>query len=133
MTVYTVTICSRYEIKSKAILSKNLNHDEEVVTGLTHHILEELMKHHSEISTIHIWTNGPSSQYKNRYVFLLVPCFDAVYKVTLDWNYFATSHGIGSVDALGGKCPITPTLTSSSVHHSSHQLTTTFLSYYNVT
>ena len=30
-------------------------------------------------------------------------------------------------------CPITPTLTSSSVHHSSHQLTTTFLSYYNVT
>ena len=24
-------------------------------------------------------------------------------------------------------CPITPTLTSSSVHHSSHQLTTTFL------
>ena len=29
--------------------------------------------------------------------------------------------------------PITPTLTSSSVHHSSHQLTTTFLSYYNVT
>ena len=30
-------------------------------------------------------------------------------------------------------CPITPTLISSSVHHSSHQLTTTFLSYYNVT
>ena len=30
-------------------------------------------------------------------------------------------------------CPITPTLTLSSVHHSSHQLTTTFLSYYNVT
>ena len=30
-------------------------------------------------------------------------------------------------------CPIAPTLTSSSVHHSSHQLTTTFLSYYSVT
>ena len=30
-------------------------------------------------------------------------------------------------------CPITPTLTSSSVHRSSHQLNTTFLSYYNVT
>ena len=30
-------------------------------------------------------------------------------------------------------CPITPTLTSLSVHHSSHQLTTTFLLYYNVT
>ena len=30
-------------------------------------------------------------------------------------------------------CSITPTLTSSSVHHSFHQLTTTFLSYYNVT
>ena len=29
--------------------------------------------------------------------------------------------------------PYHPTLTSSSVHHSSHQLTTTFLSYYNVT
>ena len=30
-------------------------------------------------------------------------------------------------------CPITPTLTASPVHHSSHKLTTTFLSYYNVT
>ena len=30
-------------------------------------------------------------------------------------------------------CPITPTLTSSYVHHSSHELTTTFLSHYNVT
>ena len=30
-------------------------------------------------------------------------------------------------------CPITPTLTSSSVHHSSHQLTTTLSSYYNAT
>ena len=30
-------------------------------------------------------------------------------------------------------CPITPTLTSSSVHHSSHQLTTTFFILYNVT
>ena len=30
-------------------------------------------------------------------------------------------------------CPITLTLTSSSLHHSSHQLTTTFLLYYNVT
>ena len=29
-------------------------------------------------------------------------------------------------------CPITPALTSS-VHHSSHQLTTAFLAYYNVT
>ena len=38
--------------------------------------------------------------------------------------------------ASGGNnlpCPITTTLTSSSVHHSSHQLSTTFLSYYNVT
>ena len=30
-------------------------------------------------------------------------------------------------------CPITPILTSSSVHHSSRELATTFLSYYNVT
>ena len=29
--------------------------------------------------------------------------------------------------------PINPTLTSSSVHHLSHQLTTTFFPYYNVT
>ena len=30
-------------------------------------------------------------------------------------------------------CPNTPTFTSSSVHHSSHQLTTMFLLYYNNT
>ena len=43
---------------------------------------------------------------------------------------------IGRAEEKAGNnppCPITPTLTSSSVHHSSHQVTTTFLSYYNVT
>ena len=42
--------------------------------------------------------------------------------------------GRGKEKALNNlPCPITPTLTASSVHHSSHKMTTTFLSYYNVT
>ena len=52
----------------------------------------------------------------------------------IPWTCSEPLIGRAKENALNNPpCPITPTLTSSSVHHSSHQLTTTFLSYYNVT
>ena len=68
-------------------------------------------------------------------------CRDCVIFVLCTKNYYWTYCpepliGRAMENALNNPpCPVIffTTLTSSSVHHSSHQLTTTFLSYYDVT
>ena len=55
------------------------------------------------MTNVDIWTDGPSSQFKNRFMFVAInklkehACFSK-----LIWNYFATSHGKGVVDGIGG-------------------------------
>ena len=49
------------------------------------------------------WSDGPSSQFKNRfmleYMKILTNKFDLW---SLRWNFFATSHGKGAIDGVGG-------------------------------
>lgn len=48
-----------------------------------------------------IWSDGPSSQFKNRFMAALIKTIENVFSVKVFWNYFATSHGKGSVDGIG--------------------------------
>lgn len=52
-----------------------------------------------------IWTDGPSSEFKNRYMayflYLLNCKFQEKFE-SIDWKYTATSHGKGVVDGIGG-------------------------------
>ena len=49
-----------------------------------------------------LWTDGTSSQYKNKYIFSLLPHLQLKHQLSITWNYFATSHGKGPCDAIGG-------------------------------
>ena len=63
-----------------------------IFTGV---ILAELPKGAIEVK---IWSNGPASQFKNKYVIAAKKACD----VKLVWNFFVTSHGKGQVDSVGG-------------------------------
>ena len=54
------------------------------------------------VKTVHIWSDGPSSQFKNQYVAAALPWLQAETNIQVDWNFFATSHGKGAVDGIGG-------------------------------
>ena len=56
---------------------------------------------HPHISKVDIFSDGPSSQFKNKYV---AHFFRELNKMFPDmkWHYFATSHGKGAVDGIGG-------------------------------
>jgi hypothetical protein len=54
------------------------------------------------VRTVNIWTDGPSSQYKNKFIFSFIPKLVDKYSLAVSWNYFATSHGKGPHVALGG-------------------------------
>ncbi|XP_071034011.1 uncharacterized protein [Parasteatoda tepidariorum] len=49
-----------------------------------------------------IWSDGPSSEFKNKYMVKLLHLFTEKYKKDFIWKYFATSHGKGVVDGVGG-------------------------------
>ena len=55
--------------KSMVLLSDNNNHDKTTVAPYTMHVLQIAMDTFgNEVKEIEIWTNGPSSQYKNKYL-----------------------------------------------------------------
>ena len=54
------------------------------------------------IKYLSIWSDGPSSQFKNRCIGVLLIWMAKNFSLSIDWNYFATSHGKGPVDGIGG-------------------------------
>lgn len=51
--------------------------------------------------TLKIWSDGPNNQFKNKYTAALLKFFENYFKIKIFWNFFATSHGKGSVDGIG--------------------------------
>jgi len=90
----------RDQIISHVVVSDYLAHNKTSAVIFTGDILAKLSERVTEVK---IWTDGPASQFKNRYVIAAMKelsrnCYD----VKLVWNFFATSHGKGPVDGVGG-------------------------------
>ena len=49
-----------------------------------------------------IYTDGPSSEFKNRYIVKLVSMLSKKFQCKVSWKYFGTSHRKGVVDGIGG-------------------------------
>ena len=52
--------------------------------------------------TVHIWSESPSSQFKNQSIFPALPWLQAETDIQIDWNFFAASHSKGAVESTGG-------------------------------
>jgi hypothetical protein len=52
---------------------------------------------------VSLWSDGPSSQFKNRFMFRAIELFREKLSLrSVEWNFFSTSHGKGCVDGIGG-------------------------------
>ena len=54
------------------------------------------------IETIHTFSSGAASQFKQQYLFSNLHTWDQNTQTNIIWNVFATLHGKGAVDGLGG-------------------------------
>lgn len=102
ITVYTVTMWYRKQTVSLILTSDVREHDKDTVAAFTSTILNIVESEFPGVASVIIWTDGPASQYKNKFVFALLPHLKKLHGVNIEWNYFATSHGKGPCDALGG-------------------------------
>ena len=53
-------------------------------------------------SNILLWSEGPNSQFKNRLMARFMEMSEEKHASNISWNFFATSHGKGAVDGVGG-------------------------------
>ena len=51
---------------------------------------------------ISLFTDGPSSEFKNKYCVEMLKLLGQKHSIDTRWQYFATSHGKGVVDGIGG-------------------------------
>ncbi len=83
---------------SRVIVSDNTHHTKETVVAYLYTIFKDLP---STIKIVKVWSDGPSSQFKNKYIAAIIPLFERIFQLKIVWNYFATSHGKSCIDGIG--------------------------------
>lgn len=53
------------------------------------------------IETLKVWSDGPSNQFKNKYIGAIIPLFEDIFQIKIIWNFFATGHGKSCIDGIG--------------------------------
>jgi hypothetical protein len=82
--------------------SDEISYSSGTVKAFIDKLVTALKAINNQFTVIHYWTDSPSSQYRNRFMFYLVANHTAFYGLSCRWNYFQVGHGKGPCDGLGG-------------------------------
>ncbi|CAF1580941.1 unnamed protein product, partial [Didymodactylos carnosus] len=85
-----------------ALPSLDVTHDKFVVNSALELILNHLKTLLPNLKEINFPSDGAASQFKQRYHFRNLVQLASEYKISMNWCFFATSRGKGTVDAIGG-------------------------------
>jgi len=101
VAVWTIDCNGEKICDSHVIVSDDLGHNKQSVAVFMSIVIDKFVKEiHDDVKSVFVFSDGPSSQFKNRYIVNFLHTLNA--KVNIQWNYFATSHGKGAVDGIGG-------------------------------
>lgn len=87
---------------SLVIISDNLTHNTTAVYSFQEELTSFLKIKIPSISKIIYFSDGAVAQYKNRYNLVNLLHHEEDFKIQAEWHFFATSHGKGPSDGLGG-------------------------------
>lgn len=101
---YMRNVDNSLQSKSFATVSENLDHQAHAIWIHMKPILQIILAKEN-IHTLHIYSDGPTSQYRNRtnihlWIQTLVNEFKQITKAT--WTYSEPGHGKGHMDGIGG-------------------------------
>lgn len=83
-------------------VSEVLNHNASMVICIINSLINIVKAIIPNVTSVHFWTDSPSSQYRNKTIFDLVSRFRVEYGVKASWHYFESGHGKGPCDGVGG-------------------------------
>ena len=101
-TLFTAHAWIKDGSESFMLVSDDLNHTKYSVYVYIEYIIKHLKQKVPSIKALNVFTDGASSQFKQRYLFSNLHYWEDDHGLTITWNFFATSHGKGVVDELGG-------------------------------
>ena len=103
VTLHPSVVYTQEGHKSFVIVSDDVSHNAASVVSFVIQLIAEIKKLDPLIERIHYWTDGPTSQYRNRSIFYLVSNHEDLFPgISAQWNYFEAGHGKGPCDGLGG-------------------------------
>lgn len=85
-------------------ISEYVNHDASCVNLFNEKMIAHLTSifGKNNVKKIYYFSDGAGSQYKNKYNFINLAYHKKDFGVHAEWHFFATSHGKGPCDGLGG-------------------------------
>lgn len=103
VTVFTCVVWVGKTSISYAIISDYLSHDKFAVYQYLKVILDDLKITHPQVENVIFFSDGAASQFKQKFLFINLTFLRDDYGYSeFTWNFFATSHGKGAVDGIGG-------------------------------
>ena len=87
---------------STVVISDDLDHTKHSIFVFMQCVFRTLKATFPNIELVDVFSDGPTSQFKQRYLFSNLHSWEQEHDVTIRWNFFATSHGKGVVDGIGG-------------------------------
>ena len=105
VTLFTAAAMHDGQCKTFLICSNTKEKTKDTVAVFLDHLYENHLIPDTPVSSVEevIWTDGPSSEFKNKFMIHLIRLLSAKYQRKFTWRYFATSHGKGVVDGVGGR------------------------------
>lgn len=98
ISIFTTAVHHAQSTHCKVIASDNTHHGKETLVAYLYTIFKELSP---LIKTVNVWSDGPSSQFKNKFIAAIIPVFEVKFGVKIVWNFFASSHGKSCIDGIG--------------------------------
>lgn len=92
---------AKYLAKSfdpEVIVSDNTDHSKNTIVAYLYTLFLRIPKN---VKVVKIWSDGPVSQFKNKFIAAVIVLFEKLFPFKVVWNYFATAHGKGAVDGIG--------------------------------
>lgn len=98
LTLFTTALYHNEHFSPKVFVSDILTHTKETIVLYLYKLLTDMP---NTVKTLKIWSDGPSSQFKNKFMASFIPLMEKEFDIKIFWNFFATSHGKGCVDGIG--------------------------------
>lgn len=107
VTIFTCALWTK-EVAGRqvAIVSDDLNHDKHSVMVYLEKLFHLIKTDYPNITSVRIFSDGCAAQFKNKWMVSTVTRVTLCLTVT-SWSFFATAHGKGLVDVIGGRAKST--------------------------
>lgn len=92
------TLCHQ----SFVVISESVKHDYAAVYQFQMKLIGFLKEKFNVINKIFFFSDGAAGQYKNKKNLSTLCRFKESFGIDVEWHFFATSHGKGPCDGLGG-------------------------------